>query len=875
MVDTSPSSTRSAQRLELKLLAAAGAFLGLTCLALTLAPLVRPEPTTVVIPVAHWIVLPAWLAAVWVGRSLLRRRLPRRDPLLFPVTMLLAGWGVLLIWRLTPAFGVRQLAWLIVAAAAMLALTFTPRRLAWLRSYRYLWLGLGLLLTAATLVLGTHPSGGTPRLWLGCCGVYFQPSEMLRLLLIVFFASYLADRMQLGWKRDRPSLWAALIPLLAVWGASTLLVLGQRDLGSGMMLLALLTALLYLASGRWEVILVSALLGIVAAGAAALASSVVQNRLTAWINPWQDPLGGSYQIVQALIALSSGGILGSGPGLGSPGYVPVAHSDFIFASVGEEWGLAGALGLMALLVVLVGRGLRIGVASADPFRQLLAGGLAVNLGLQALFILAGVLRVLPLTGITLPFVSYGGTSLLSSFISLSLLLILSDGVVRNAPRRRPFETVFLGFQIAFLVLAAAAVYWMIARSPALEGRTDNLRRVDEERYARRGRILDRDGAILAESVGSPGAFIRRYPAPVAGSVIGFDSPTYGLMGTEQSMDPVLRGERGGLLAGWAISQLLYGHPPAGADVRLALDLDLQAEAAAALEGRRGAVVVLDPTTGDVLAQASSPTFDPATLEVDWQALVADPEGPLLNRATQAAYQPGMAFAPWLIAWGLETHRTAMDQPVSNVDAPIQVDGVELACARRPMGSTLAEALQAGCPAPLAALGRAVGDPGITAAIAALDLQGTGEPGGAEDLLRGSAEALAVGQGPLTLAPLAMARAWAAAGSGTLPPIRIVDAVLDAPGHWQPWPALAEARPAFGSATARAISTALTKPGEASPSFSGAAVVNAQGSQVAWYLGRAGDATAPVVVVVLEDSDLRSAEDAGKLVVDAVRQVRSP
>jgi hypothetical protein len=121
----------------------------------------------------------------------------------------------------------------------------------------------------------------------------------------------------------------------------------------------------------------------------------------------------------------------------------------------------------------------------------------------------------------------------------------------------------------------------------------------------------------------------------------------------------------------------------------------------------------------------------------------------------------------------------------------------------------------------------------------------------------------------------MARAWAAAGSGTLPPIRIVDAVLDAPGHWQPWPALAEARPAFGSATARAISTALTKPGEASPSFSGAAVVNAQGSQVAWYLGRAGDATAPVVVVVLEDSDLRSAEDAGKLVVDAVRQVRSP
>jgi len=189
LVDTSPSSRRNDQRLELSLLAAAGGFLGLTCLALTLAPHVRPGVSAAEAAVAHWIVLPVWLAAVWIGRSLLRRRLPRRDPLLFPVTMLLAGWGVLLIWRITPTFGVRQLAWLIVAAAAMLALTFAPRRLAWLRSYRYLWLGLGLLLTGATLVLGTHPSGGAPRLWLGCCGVYFQPSEMLRLLLIVFFAS--------------------------------------------------------------------------------------------------------------------------------------------------------------------------------------------------------------------------------------------------------------------------------------------------------------------------------------------------------------------------------------------------------------------------------------------------------------------------------------------------------------------------------------------------------------------------------------------------------------------------------------------------------------------------------------------------------------
>jgi cell division protein FtsW (lipid II flippase) len=875
LVATSPRSARSAEQVELILLGLACAFLGLTCLALTVAPMVRPGATSADAAFTHWLVMPMWLAAALLGRGVLRRRLPRHDPLLFPLAMLLAGWGVLLIWRLTPSFGLRQLAWLGVSTLAMLGLAFTPRRLDWLRSYRYLWLALGLLLTGMTLLFGTHPSGGSPRLWLGCCGVYFQPSEMLRLLLVVFFASYLSDRVKFGWRRDRPSLFATTIPLLVVWGASTLLVLAQRDLGSGMVLLALLTALLYLASGRWEIILVGALLAVAAAGAAAFASSVVQARLSAWVNPWQDPLGGSYQIVQALIALASGGVLGSGPGLGSPGYVPVAHSDFIFVSIGEEWGMAGALALLALLAVLVGRGLRIGVNATDPFRQLLAGGLAVNLGLQTVFILAGVLRLLPLTGITLPFVSYGGTSLLSSFLSLGLLLILSDSG-DGPPQPKPtFETVFIGFQVAFLLLAAASVYWMVVRAPAILSRTDNLRRVADERYSQRGRILDRNGVVLAESVGFPGAFERRYPAPVAGAVVGFDSPVYGLMGIEQSMDAELRGESGAPFLKLALNQLLYGYPPSGADVRLTLDVELQAEAAAALEGSRGAIVVLDPTSGDVLAQASSPTFDPATLEVDWADLIADPGAPLLNRAVQAAYQPGLAIAPWLVAWALDKGQATLDQAAPAVDAPIQLNGLRLTCARPPAGATLGDALRAACPTPLAALGRQMGAAGLQAAVAALDLGWESQTAGGGEAPPEPVEALAVGQGSLTFNPLTMARAWAAASGGRLPSIHIVDAVSGTTDDWRDWPALAEEQSVFGQATAQAISGVLTKPGEEDPLFSAKAIVSAQGDQVAWYLARAGDATAPVVVVVLEASDLQSAERAGGRMLDAVKSRRSP
>lgn len=374
-----------------------------------------------------------WVVLAVVAHVVLRRALPGHDPLLLPAALLLSGWGVALIWRLLPDFGMRQALWLAVSVAAMLVVTYPPHLLRWLRRFRYVWLTLGLALTAATLLLGVNPSGFGPRLWLGAGGVYFQPAVLLKLLLVAFMAAYLAEKRDLIHSprevagQRLPDL-QYLGPLLAMWGFSLVLLFFQRDLGAGSLLLAVFLAMLYLASGQvWYVVLG---LGLIVIGGAGLYAvfDVVQVRVDAWLNPWADAAGDSYQIVQSLIALASGGVLGRGFGLGSPGVVPVVHSDFMFSAIAEEWGLAGMLAVIALVGVVVQRGLRIAALARSRYATLLAAGLATLLALQTVFIVGGVTRALPLTGITLPFLSYGGSALLINFVIVGLLLRLSHEV---------------------------------------------------------------------------------------------------------------------------------------------------------------------------------------------------------------------------------------------------------------------------------------------------------------------------------------------------------------------------------------------------------------------------------------------------------------
>jgi cell division protein FtsW (lipid II flippase) len=441
------STLPAAARRETQLLGLAAAFVVTAALALATAPFARagtwaapplgPGGAPVTAGAGALVFALAWALCAGAAVYLVRRRLPNHDPYLLPVVYLLAGWGLALITRLTPVFGLRQTAWLGVATAGMLGVVWLPGDLRWLRRYRYTWLLAGLALTALTLVFGVNPSGEGVRLWLGCCGLYLQPAEILKLLLVVFLASYLAERRDMLFNTTtasaapRRARLAYFLPMLAMWSFSTLVLVTQRDLGMSTLFFAIFVIMLYLASGEAAYVALGAAL----LGAAAMLGyglfDVVRLRVEAWWNPWADPSGRSFQIVQSLIAIAAGGVVGRGPGLGAPGLVPVAHSDFIFASVAEEWGLLGALAAVGLLLAVVVRGLRIAARAPGPFRQLLAGGLAAALGVQTLLIAGGVVKLIPLTGVTLPFVSYGGSSLVANFLVVGLLLKLSAPAQRG------------------------------------------------------------------------------------------------------------------------------------------------------------------------------------------------------------------------------------------------------------------------------------------------------------------------------------------------------------------------------------------------------------------------------------------------------------
>jgi cell division protein FtsW (lipid II flippase) len=291
------------------------------------------------------------------------------------------------------------------------------------------------LLVLATFVLGIDLNESGMRLWLGAGGVYFQPSELLKIILVVFLAAYLAEKRELivltglrvGPFRLPPLPY--LLPLLLVWLISLGLVVIQRDLGAALLFFGIFLAMLYVATARVTYVLAG--LGAFALGGVLCYRLFehVRDRVAIWLDPWADAQGRGYQVVQALIALGAGGVLGTGLGYGYPEYIPAVHTDFVIAAIGEEFGLLGTLAVVGLYLLLVYRGFRIALRAPDAYLQLLATGLSTVLALQALVILGGTTRLIPLTGITLPFISYGGSSLLANYLIVGLLLRVSaEGV---------------------------------------------------------------------------------------------------------------------------------------------------------------------------------------------------------------------------------------------------------------------------------------------------------------------------------------------------------------------------------------------------------------------------------------------------------------
>jgi len=691
-------------KIQGRLLVLAALFLGLFALALTLSPATRARSWDADARLSHWLGVAVWLVGFSYIHRETRRWLPQRDPYLLPLIAMLSGWGLLTIWRLTTYYGMRQTLWLALALGILSLGLRLPPNLNFLRRYKYLWLTGGLTLTAFTLLFGTNPMGYGPRLWLGCCGLYLQPSEPLKLLLIVFLAAYFSDwqsvliedhrtqipgyRLQETSSSNHDSLPAPrlqiLVPTFIMTGIALLLLIVQRDLGTASIFIFIYAVMVYLATG-WRWIPVITALVLAAAGALGyLLFDVVRLRIEAWINPWLDPTGRSYQIVQSLISVANGGVFGRGPGMGSPTLVPVSHSDFIFSAIAEETGLVGMIGLLMLLGLMVHRGLLIAMRAPGTFLKLLVAGLTAFLIGQSVLIIGGNLRLLPLTGVTLPFVSYGGSSLVVSFVVVLLLLQVSTLTSdrRSTTAQAPLLPITALLLIALSAAALTAGLWAYLRGPDLLTRTDNPRRALNDRFVYRGALQARGDTKLAETTGVPGEFFRSYTYPALGPVTGYNHPVYGQSGLEASLDPILRGLEGQDPVTVEWHHLLYGQPPPGLDVRLTLNMELQKMADELLDGHSGALVLLNAETGEILVMASQPGFDPNNLDDTWDQLIQDPLAPLINRATQGRYPTGeLADLPFMqAAANPEVDRIAIRLPLADTALPNEATPLDVAFA---------------------------------------------------------------------------------------------------------------------------------------------------------------------------------------------------
>jgi cell division protein FtsW (lipid II flippase) len=371
----------------------------------------------------------------------------RSDEILLPVAGLLMGLSLLIMVRLPQGLVVQdfgplelslaplQLLWIGLSLAVATAIAIGLRSDLWLRSYKYTWAAAGIALLLLVFAFGEETNGA--RLTLRVGPVAGQPSELLKILLVVFLAGYLADNRallaaratRLGPLRLPPLPY--LLPMLAMWGIALAIVVVQRDLGAALLFYAVFLVLLWVATQRVGDLALGVLLFVVGAVVLYALFPHVRERVEIWLDPFAAAQGSGFQIVRGLYALGRGGVLGTGLGAGLPGVdghpsIPAVHTDFVFDALAEELGLAGALVILALYVVLAARGLRIASAARDDFRALLAAGATLVVVVQAAIIVAGNARLIPLTGITLPFVSYGGSSLLANGIVLGLLLSLGD-----------------------------------------------------------------------------------------------------------------------------------------------------------------------------------------------------------------------------------------------------------------------------------------------------------------------------------------------------------------------------------------------------------------------------------------------------------------
>jgi cell division protein FtsW (lipid II flippase) len=397
------------------------------------------------------------LAVLFVAAHLaLRRFAPDADPLLLPCVTMINGLGLAMIHRIDLALGDRaaasggdyapaappQLTWTAVGVILFIAVLVVVRDHRILQRFTYTAMlgGLVLLLLPLLPVIGTTINGA--RIWIHLAGFSFQPGELAKLALLVFFAGYLVikrDVLALASRRvagiDLPR-GRDLGPIIVAWAASLAVLVFERDLGTSLLFFGAFVALLYVATERLSWLLIGIALFLSGSFLAWSLFGHVKQRVDIWLDPtahYNDAIGGSYQLMQGLYGMGTGGILGKGLGQGRPDIVPYANTDFIVAAVGEELGLTGLMAVLLVYAIVVQRGMRTSIGVRDAFGKLLAAGLSFSMALQVFVVVGGVTRLIPLTGLTMPFLSYGGSSLVSNWALVAVLLRISDAARRPAP----------------------------------------------------------------------------------------------------------------------------------------------------------------------------------------------------------------------------------------------------------------------------------------------------------------------------------------------------------------------------------------------------------------------------------------------------------
>lgn len=648
---------------------------------------------------------------------------PGADPAILPVVFTLSGIGITFVTRLQPDASLGQVIFLFLGVALMVGTLAVVKNLEVIKRYKYVLGIAGIVLLVLPMFIGTEIYGS--KLWIKIGGFQFQPGEFAKVLIVLFLAGYLAEnrellsisnRTVLGIKFPRLRL---LYPLFIVWGVCLLVVAFERDLGSALLFYTIFLIMLYVATGRVSYVIIGlALLAVGAFGMYQIMSHV-QVRVAIWLDPFSDAQNLGYQIVQSLFSLADGGLAGVGIGKGMADIIPVVASDMIFAAIGEEMGLLGGSAVLLLFMLFAVRGLTTAARAKSDLAAFSAAGLTAAISFQAFTIVGGVTKLIPLTGVTLPFMSQGGSSLLASFVIVALLLRAGDEAtgrsteiantstdlatagyrttVRGSHMRRPAldtpesgllgrvalanrltRTVFL-FTALFAVLIGNITYIQVIKASEYQDMPSNNHTINKARFIKRGSIITADGLTLAESIQqADGTYARSYPnGNLAAHVVGYYSQQYGTMGIENTQNDTLTGSKD--YSSWQNAlNSLAGISEPGNSVQLTIDSRIQRAAEQALAGRVGAIVALDPRNGAVLAWASAPTFDNTNIQAAIEAANASggADTSMYDRATLALYTPGSTFKVLTLASALENGLATLD---TTYDSPgrMEIGGADV------------------------------------------------------------------------------------------------------------------------------------------------------------------------------------------------------